>query len=88
MHSRYGDGVGFAAVRDEDSKLVALGLGGSDADGFISSYEFDRTTMTGIVVLANTDKGVANYKKMVRKILAVMNPNSPGGSGLKDVEEH
>lgn len=85
---RYGDGVGFAAVRNEDSKLVALGHGGSDADGFISSYEFDRAAMTGIVVLANASNGIANYKRMARKLLAVMNPNSPGGSGLKDVEEH
>ncbi|MBL8271327.1 serine hydrolase domain-containing protein [Steroidobacter sp.] len=85
---RYGDGVGFAAVRNEDSKLVALGHGGSDADGFISSYEFDGATKTGIVVLANTYKGTANYKRLTRTILAVMNPDSAGGSGLKDFEEH
>lgn len=85
---RYGDGVGFAAVRNEDSKLVALGHGGSDADGFISSYEFDGATQAGIVVLANTYKGTANYKRMTRQILAVMNPDSAGGSGLKDFEEH
>jgi CubicO group peptidase (beta-lactamase class C family) len=85
---RYGDGVGFAAVRDEDTQLVALGHGGTDADGFVSSYEFDGTTKTGVVLLANTDRGHANYKRMVRKILAIMNPHSPGGSGLKDSEEH
>lgn len=85
---RYADGVGFAAVRDEETQLVALGHGGTDTDGFISSYEFDGTAKTGVVLMANTYGGHADYKRMVRKILAVMNPDSPGGSGLKDVEEH
>jgi CubicO group peptidase (beta-lactamase class C family) len=85
---RYGDGVGFAAVRDEERQLVALGHGGTDADGFISSYEFDGATKTGVVLMANTYRGRADYKRMVRNILAIMNPQSPGGSGLKDVEEH
>jgi hypothetical protein len=49
---------------------------------------YDGTTKTGVVLMANADQGRANYKRMVRKILAIMNPDSPGGSGLKDAEEH
>jgi hypothetical protein len=36
---RYGDGVGLAAVRSEDSKLTASGHGGLRRAGFVASYE-------------------------------------------------
>lgn len=85
---RYGDGVGFAAVRDPDSRLVALGHGGAFWEGFNASYEFDGATKTGVIFLANTYAGKANYKTLARKILAFLNPDSAGGSGLKPFEEH
>jgi Beta-lactamase len=47
---RYGDGVGFAAVRNADSRLTALGHGGLRRAGFVASYEFDRSTRTGVLL--------------------------------------
>jgi CubicO group peptidase (beta-lactamase class C family) len=85
---RYGNGVGFASVRDAESKLTAVGHGGTFTDGFTASYEFDRSTRTGVILLANTYGGQANYKVLVRKILALLNPQSSGGSGQPPLEEH
>jgi CubicO group peptidase (beta-lactamase class C family) len=84
----YGDGVGFSAVRDADTHLVALGHGGVFSDGFIASYEFDRSSRTGVILLANTYGGRAQYKVLVRRILALLNPQSTGGSGLPPLEQH
>ncbi|WP_161966199.1 serine hydrolase domain-containing protein [Steroidobacter cummioxidans] len=85
---QYGDGVGFAAVREPDGKLAAVGHGGVWPEGFVTSYEFDGTAQTGVILLANTYAGRANYKDMVRRILALLNPTSPGGSGLAELEQH
>ncbi|WP_129645255.1 serine hydrolase domain-containing protein [Peristeroidobacter agariperforans] len=85
---QYGDGVGFAAVRDPDGKLAAIGHGGAFPEGFVTSYEFDGTRKTGVILLANTYAGQANYKVLVRRILARLNPTSPGGSGLAEIEQH
>jgi CubicO group peptidase (beta-lactamase class C family) len=85
---RYGDGVGFAAVRNEDSHLTALGHGGLRRVGFVASYEFDRSTRTGVILLANTSYGRADYKPLVRRILLLLHPASAGGTGLKPTEEH
>ncbi len=84
---RYGDGIGFAAVRNSDSGLTALGHGGGFS-GFATSYEFDGTTRTGVILLANTSSKRMNYKVLVRQMLAILNPASPGGSGLPPMEEH
>lgn len=84
---RYADGIGFAVVRDED-KLVAVGHGGSFPEGFTTSYEFDGSTKTGVIFLANTNGGRANYKRLARKILARLNPNSVGGAGVPLADEH
>lgn len=83
----YGDGVGYAAVRNEDSSLVALGHGGS-LGGYITSYEFDLSSDTGVILLSNTNFGQANYKILVRKILALLHPDSRGGSGEPVLERH
>lgn len=85
---RYGNGVGYASVRDAESKLTAIGHGGAFADGFIASYEFDRSTRTGVILLANTYGGHANYKVLTRRILASLHPSSGGGSGLTPLQEH
>lgn len=84
---RYGDGVGFAAVRNADSQLAALGHGGL-LNGFAASYEFDLATQTGIILLTNTSYGRADYKKLTRKILALLHPASSGGSGAPPRETH
>jgi len=57
-------------------------------EGFVTSYEFDGAARAGVILLANTYAGRANYKVMVRRILALLNPNSPGGSGLAELEQH
>jgi len=85
---QYGDGVGFAVVRDPDAKLSAVGHGGSGPEYFVSSYEFDGTSKTGVILLANTIHGRASYKPLVRRILALLNPASPGGGGQPEFEQH
>jgi CubicO group peptidase (beta-lactamase class C family) len=84
----YGDGVGFAAVRDPEGKLTALGHGGVFPEGFVTSYEFDGARKTGVILLANTYAGQANYKVLARRILALLNPTSSGGSGLAELKQH
>ena len=84
----YGDGVGFASVRNPGSKLTALGHGGSFPEGFLASYEFDGATGNGVILLANTTAGQAKYKLLARKILEILAPDSAGGSGLPPLEEH
>jgi CubicO group peptidase (beta-lactamase class C family) len=83
----YGDSVGFSAVRNEDRYLVALGHGGLRR-GFVSSYEFDRSTKTGLIVLSSTSGGKAEYKRLVRRILSILNPKSRGGTGEPLQESH
>lgn len=85
---QYGDGVGYAVVREPDGKLTAVGHGGLWPEGFVSSYEFDGTRKTGVILLGNTDGGRASYKPLVRRILALLNPTSPGGSGIAELEQH
>ncbi len=85
---RYGDGVGFAAVRNADSPLTALGHGGLRRSGFQASYEFDRSTQTGVILLTNTSHGRADYKPLARRILLLLHPSSSGGTGLSPSEEH
>ncbi len=82
---RYGDSVGFAAVRESDGKLVALGHGGETWD-YIASYEYDRSKQSGIIVL--TSHRTNDYKPLVRKGLQILNLESNGGTGLKPNEEH
>jgi CubicO group peptidase (beta-lactamase class C family) len=83
----YGDGVGYAAVRNEDSSFVALGHGGA-LPGYSASYEFDLQSDTGVILLANTSGGRANYKILTRKILALLNQSSRGGNGIPLLERH
>lgn len=82
---RYGDGVGFAVVRNDDSNLAALGHGGS-LSGYAASYEFDRSTQCGVILLTNF--GASSYKPLVRKALKVLHPTSSGGTGLRGAEVH
>jgi CubicO group peptidase (beta-lactamase class C family) len=81
---RYGDGVGYAASRNADGNLAALGHGGSSR--YITSYEFDRSAKSGIIVL--TSDQTSNYKALVREALKILNPTSLGGSGLQPLERH
>jgi CubicO group peptidase (beta-lactamase class C family) len=83
----YGDSVGFSAVRNEDGSLVALGHGGL-LHGYVASYEFDRSTKTGLIVLSSSSAGKAEYKPLVRKILSMLNPGSRGGTGEPLQEIH
>lgn len=82
---RYGDGIGFAVVRSDDSNLAALGHGGS-LSGYVASYEFDRSTQCGVILLTNF--GASSYKPLVRKVLKVLHPTSSGGTGLPVAEVH
>ena len=68
--------------------FLAIGHGGAFPEGFVTSYEFDGARKTGVILLANTYAGQANYKVLVRRILALLNPTSPGGSGLAEIEQH
>ena len=83
----YGDGVGYASVRNEGSSFVALGHGGS-FPGYIASYEFDVKADTGVILLANTNHGKANYKVLTRNILALLHPNSGGSNAITLLEHH
>jgi hypothetical protein len=85
---KYGDGAGFAPVTSSGSSLSALGHGGAFPDGFVTSYDFDLPSQAGVILLANTYGGRANYKLLMRKILAILNPASSGGTGLPALEEH
>jgi CubicO group peptidase (beta-lactamase class C family) len=85
---RYGDGIGYAAVRNPDSHLTALGHGGLWRVGFVASYEFNPAARTGVILLSNTSYGRADYKPLVRRILSILDPGSPGGSGVPSAEEH
>jgi hypothetical protein len=68
--------------------LVALGHGGL-RHGYIASYEFDRSTKTGVIVLSSSSAaGNAEYKPLVRKILSMVNPASRGGTGEPLQETH
>jgi CubicO group peptidase (beta-lactamase class C family) len=82
---QYGDGVGFSAVRNSDGDLVALGHGG-ETWNYIASYEYDRTTQSGIIIL--TSDRTNAYKPLVRKALEILNPRSIGGTALNSAEEH
>jgi CubicO group peptidase (beta-lactamase class C family) len=82
---RYGDGVGYSAVRNSDGDLVALGHGGETL-GYIASYEYDRAKQSGVIVL--TSHRTNEYKPLVRKALKLLNPGSDGGTGLNPTEEH
>jgi hypothetical protein len=84
---RYGDGVGYAVVRNADGRLAAMGHGGR-MSGFAASYEFDLASRTGIIILINTSYGRADYKTLARRILSVLQPDSRGGSGLPPKETH
>jgi CubicO group peptidase (beta-lactamase class C family) len=81
---RYGDGMGYAAARNPEGSLVALGHGGHSR--YIASYEYDRTQRSGIIVLTThlTDE----YKPLVRRSLQILHPSSTGGTALKPTEEH
>ena len=83
----YGDGIGFSAVRNGDGYLVALGHGGLRR-GHVASYEFDRSTKTGVIVLSSTSGGSADYKPLVRRVLSMLNPDSRGGTGEPLQEAH
>jgi D-alanyl-D-alanine carboxypeptidase len=82
---QYGDGIGFSAVRNADSDLVALGHGG-ETWNYIASFEYDRAKQSGIIIL--TSHRTNEYKPLVRRGLKLLNPDSTGGTGLKSGEEH
>ncbi len=82
---RYGEGVGYAAIRSEDSDLVALGHGG-ETWNYIASFEYDRANQSGIIILTSDHTNA--YKPLVRKGLKVLNPKSSGGTGIKATEVH
>jgi CubicO group peptidase (beta-lactamase class C family) len=83
----YGDGIGFSAVRNEDGYFVVLGHGGLRR-GYIASYEFDRSTKTGIIVLSSSSGGKGDYKTLARRVLSMLNPNGRGGTGEPLQEDH
>ena len=81
----YGDGIGFAAVRNTDSDLVSIGHGGRTWF-FSGSYQFDRSTKAGIIVL--TTHVNDEFKPLVRQSLKEIHPESHGGTGLETEEHH
>lgn len=82
---RYGDGIGYSAVRNEDSDLVALGHGGQTWN-YIASFEYDRAHQSGIILLTSDHTNA--YKPLVRKGLKILNAKSTGGTGMQPGEEH
>jgi CubicO group peptidase (beta-lactamase class C family) len=81
----YGDGIGYAAVRNADSDLVALGHGG-ETWNYIASFEYDRARQSGIIILTSDHTNA--YKPFVRGGLKILNSKSTGGTGIKPTEEH
>jgi CubicO group peptidase (beta-lactamase class C family) len=81
----YGDAIGFAVVRNRDSDLVSIGHGGNTWH-FSGSYQFDRPSKAGILVL--TTHWTDEFKPVVRQSLKQMHPNSHGGTGLEPLERH
>ncbi|MBW8881110.1 MAG: beta-lactamase family protein [Asticcacaulis sp.] len=82
---QYGDAIGFAAVRNADSDLVSIGHGGRTWF-FSGSYQFDRSSNAGIIVL--TTHWNDEFKPVVRRSLKQMHPSSHGGTGLEPLEHH
>lgn len=82
---QYGDGVGYAVVRNADGHLVAVGHGGR-TDGHLASYEFDRSSGSGLILLTTDER--TDYYPLVRKTMSELNPRSAGGSGLPPLESH
>ena len=81
----YGDAIGFAAVRNSDSDLVSIGHGGRTWF-FSGSYQFDRASKAGIIVL--TTHGTDEFKPIIRRSLKKMHPDSRGGIGFEPQERH
>jgi CubicO group peptidase (beta-lactamase class C family) len=81
----YGDAIGFAVVRNRDSDLVSIGHGGHTWH-FSGSYQFDRPSKAGILVL--TTHETDEFKPVVRQSLKQMHPGSHGGTGLEPLEHH
>jgi hypothetical protein len=54
----------------------------------VASFEFDRSTKAGVIVLSSTSVGSADYKPLVRRVLSMLNPDSRGGTGEPLQEAH
>jgi CubicO group peptidase (beta-lactamase class C family) len=70
----YGDGVGFSALRLMPSNFVAVGHLGA-LHGYSAAVIFDRSSHTGIIMLANVTNGKANYQELAQSELAMLVSN-------------
>jgi CubicO group peptidase (beta-lactamase class C family) len=72
----YGDGVGFSALRLMPSNFVAVGHLGT-LHGYSAAVIFDRSSRTGVIMLANVTDGKADYKELAQRVLAMLVNNGP-----------
>ena len=66
-----GDGVGFSALRLMSSNFVAVGHLGA-LHGYSAAVIYERSSRTGIIMLANVTDGKANYQELAQKGLAML----------------
>ena len=67
----YGDGTGFSALRLMPSNFVAVGHLGA-LPGYSVAVIFDRSSRTGIIMLANVTGGKADYQELAQRELAML----------------
>jgi CubicO group peptidase (beta-lactamase class C family) len=68
----YGDGVGgFSALRLMPSNFVAVGHLGA-LPGYSAAVIFERSSRTGIIMLANVTNGKADYQELAQRELAIL----------------
>jgi CubicO group peptidase (beta-lactamase class C family) len=68
----YGDGIGgFSALRLMPSNFVAVGHLGA-LRGYSAAVIFDRSSRTGIIMLANVTNGKADYQELAQRQLAML----------------
>jgi CubicO group peptidase (beta-lactamase class C family) len=68
----YGDGIGgFSALRLMPSNFVTVGHLGA-LPGYSAAVIFDRSSRTGIIMLANVTNGKADYQELAQRHLAML----------------
>jgi CubicO group peptidase (beta-lactamase class C family) len=72
----YGDGIGFSARRLMPSNFVAVGHLGA-LHGYSAALIFDRSSRTGIIMLANVTDGKADYQELAQRELAMLVNGGP-----------
>jgi CubicO group peptidase (beta-lactamase class C family) len=66
-----GDGIGFSALRLMPSNFVAVGHLGA-LPGYSAAVIYDRSSRTGVIMLANVTGGKADYQELAQRELAML----------------